>query len=133
MAAAYRQCKLRRHLAEHLSRGRTKAVPAADVHPDPRHQPARRGSSRGNSNYATLLTVWNRVFGSFIPALVPARIGLDGLDPGNGLNVCDLSSLACYRCRGSGGLRALRRGPDASRHERPESYPRLARARLGQA
>jgi len=33
-----------------------------------------------NSNYATFLTVWDRLFDSFRPAVPPAGIGLDGFD-----------------------------------------------------
>jgi sterol desaturase/sphingolipid hydroxylase (fatty acid hydroxylase superfamily) len=33
-----------------------------------------------DSNYATLLSVWDRLFGSFKPAIAPARIGLDGYE-----------------------------------------------------
>jgi sterol desaturase/sphingolipid hydroxylase (fatty acid hydroxylase superfamily) len=39
-----------------------------------------RAQRETNSNYATLLTLWDRVFGSFRPTVVPDRIGLDELD-----------------------------------------------------
>jgi sterol desaturase/sphingolipid hydroxylase (fatty acid hydroxylase superfamily) len=37
-----------------------------------------------DSNYATLLSVWDRLFGSFAPTSVPPKIGIDGFDqPGD--------------------------------------------------
>lgn len=33
-----------------------------------------------NSNYATFLTIWDRLFRSFRPSVDPAAVGLDGLD-----------------------------------------------------
>ncbi|WP_167448976.1 sterol desaturase family protein [Mesorhizobium hawassense] len=33
-----------------------------------------------NSNYSTFLTLWDRIFGSFRPSVLPRGIGLDGYD-----------------------------------------------------
>ncbi|KUM28632.1 hypothetical protein AU467_10680 [Mesorhizobium loti] len=33
-----------------------------------------------NSNYSTFLTLWDRIFGSFQPSVLPRGIGLDGCD-----------------------------------------------------
>jgi len=41
------------------------------------HSRARR---EADSNYTTMLTLWDRMFRSFTPSRVPARIGTDGLD-----------------------------------------------------
>jgi sterol desaturase/sphingolipid hydroxylase (fatty acid hydroxylase superfamily) len=45
------------------------------------HSNARRQT---DSNYATLLSVWDRLLGSFTPTSVPPKIGIDGFDqPGD--------------------------------------------------
>lgn len=39
-----------------------------------------RAREQTDSNYATLVSLWDRAFGSFTPAMAPTRIGLDGYD-----------------------------------------------------
>jgi len=39
-----------------------------------------RHAPQTNSNYATFLTIWDRLFGSFRPSVAPDAIGLDGHD-----------------------------------------------------
>jgi len=39
-----------------------------------------RAKPQTDSNYATFLSVWDRLFGTFRPTVVPARVGLDAFD-----------------------------------------------------
>jgi sterol desaturase/sphingolipid hydroxylase (fatty acid hydroxylase superfamily) len=41
-----------------------------------------RRASEADSNHATFLAAWDRLFGSFQPASAPHAIGLDGMDTG---------------------------------------------------